>query len=149
MITMTNGERVALHVAVAEQQHLMARITAAFGSDASMTTAAVHPWVAGLGERLLTALATRGGFRLCPHVGPGHPIGPMHAEFVGATVVVYCRACLALRPPLGPVDDSTCDRCSVYTRRGLVGGMLPIGPMLLNFGVCRSCAGELGIAADA
>ncbi|MBG6070069.1 hypothetical protein [Micromonospora ureilytica] len=144
--TMTNGERVAARVAAADQQHLMVKVAASLGSQASMTTTAAHPWLAGLGERMLTLLTTRGGARVCPHVGPGLPIGPMHAEFVGNAAVITCRGCLAFRPPLGPVDDRTCDRCSVYTRRGLVMGVLPIGPMLLSFGVCGRCAGELGVA---
>nr|WP_221382781.1 hypothetical protein [Actinoplanes polyasparticus] len=138
---LTFDEAVQLRVAVADQQHTVRRLAA---HTHGHQVAARDPWFVSLGVTVLGQLVS-GRARLCPHVGPGRGFGPMYTQMgqAGRPLLVSCRDCFADRPRFGPVDDNTCDRCSVYARGGLVGGALPIGPMLLLFGVCGSCAGEL------
>lgn len=135
--TLTFGESVALRVAAADQQHTMGRL-AALGC---LPAPGPHPWFRGLGEEVLRRLADRTASP-CPHFRRGR-LAPMYAVLARPRMHVQCRSCFMVRKPLNPVDDLTCDRCAVYAR-GLVSGALPIGPLLLIFGVCRPCGTELG-----
>lgn len=143
MTPLTFKERVDLRIAAADQQHLAMRMLTAFGAAGSLAPRD-HPWVVGLGEQVLTQIADRRA-ALCPHLG-SRGLEPMHGEFRAGRVHIWCRPCLhSRRTAADPVDDFTCDRCSTYTRRGLVLGVLPIGPLLLSFGVCRPCGAELAM----
>lgn len=142
MTTLTYGEKVALRVATADQQHTAKRLAEAFGAAGAMIDAQ-HPWYLSLGEKLVRGLVD-GSTRICPHLGPRRRLGPMYVVLTSGPMLINCQACLvAHRQRLSLVDNSTCDRCSVYTRRGLTCGALPVGPLLFAFGVCSPCWTEL------
>lgn len=145
MKPITNGDLVALRVAIAEQEHIIHRMAAQAGPGGSLANAR-HPWFASITQQVILGIADH-SVDLCPHVGPFKGgLGPMYAMLGAKPLRLQCRLCLVThRQRLGLVDDFTCDRCSVYTRSGLVLGALPIGPLLLHFGVCRPCGTELSI----
>lgn len=135
------AESVRLRVATADQLHTLRRIAE---RNPRARTVTPHPWYQSLGMDLIRRIADRTA-SVCPHVGPGRPIVPMYALVRPGPMEVQCRDCWVADPPrLSPVEETTCDRCSVYTKDGLVCGMLPVGPLLLMFGVCTPCATELG-----
>ena len=132
---------VELIIATADQQQAMTRLAE---QVPGRRMDAHDPWFHRTGLDVLGQLVS-GAAALCPHLGPGRGFGPMYAQLGGKPLRIDCRLCLAVRPKLSPVDDNTCDRCSVYARGGLVGGAIPIGPLMLLFGVCGTCAGALGL----
>lgn len=137
-------ERSTLRAAVADQKHTLQRMVTGFGPDAS-TALGVHPWINDTRAKVLAGIITR-SIRLCPHLGPGRKTVPMFLHLGASPRIVRCKLCLLRdQPRFGPADDMTCDRCSVYSRAGLVLGSLPIGPLLVHFGVCRPCATEMSM----
>lgn len=139
---LTFREAVELRVASADQQHLVRRVSAVHPYG---RTVAGHTWYRTLAEKVGARMLAGRDVTLCPHIGPGRPLVPMHCTYTAGPMEVQCRDCMVADPPrLGPVDDNTCDRCNVYSRRGLMIGMLPIGPLLIGFGVCTACTDELG-----
>lgn len=136
------NDAVRLQVAVADQQHTLRRVAAL--TPGRTVTSAPGSWFATVAVDLLRGMAT-GRVRLCPHLGPQRGFGPMFCQLQDNPEVM-CKDCLASQPHrLSPVEEFTCDRCKVYAR-GLITGALPVGPLLLMFGVCGTCSAELGIS---
>ncbi|WP_433369066.1 hypothetical protein ACQPZX_42760 [Actinoplanes sp. CA-142083] len=134
-------DAVELRIAAADQQRLVRRIAVEHPDGRAVPA---HTWYQQLAANVAARMRA-GNIVLCPHVGPGRSLGPMHCTYTAGPMELQCRTCLAAVPPrLNPIDDNTCDRCGVYSRRGLLIGMLPLGPILIGFGLCRSCAGEIG-----
>jgi hypothetical protein len=137
---LTFGEAVEIRVASADQRHLLDRV-ATFGVGHRVDSR--NPWFRELGMRVLGQLIS-GEARLCRHIGPGRGFGPMYTTMAGKPLRVYCRACFThARPRLDPIDDNSCDRCSVYAKGGVFGSMLPVGPLMILFGVCGTCSVDL------
>lgn len=138
-------ESVEVHVAAADQRLTLDRVAAL--TPTKSTIGAPHEWYRTIGIRIMTGLGSK-TIRLCPHIGPGRRIGPMFC-MLQANPEIQCRDCFVADPPqLDPVENYSCDRCSVYAR-GLISGALPVGPLMVVFGVCKTCSTELGIAPPA
>lgn len=122
-----------LHAATREAQKTLNQ---GGGNTGETVTTPAHPspWLADQVRALVTALVTRRG-ALCPHIGTSPRVA--HAA-VWAPGVITCPDCRHLLDP-GPLEDTTCDRC-----RTLVPELIPclaaVGPVLLAFGLCHSCA---------
>lgn len=96
-------------------------------------------WFGDQVAALLTALTTGAG-RACRHLGPTPAI--MHAA-VWAPGQVVCPACVAaLRPD--PAEHSTCDRCRRHAGP-LHAGAVAVGPVILAYGLCRTCVTAVGL----
>lgn len=140
---LTYAEAVELRVASADQQQTVRRAALHYGGR----PVAGHSWYQTIAEDIGRRLLTFDKVRLCPHLGPGRGFGPMYCTYTKAPMKLQCRECLAYDPPkLSPVDENTCDRCDVYSRRGLLVGMYPVGPLLIGFGLCDTCTVEVGAA---
>lgn len=141
MTSSTFQESVALRVATADQQHTMRRMRTELGQP--------HPWYQSLAMDVVRRVADRTA-SLCPHLGPRAGVRPMYALYTPGPMAIECKACMvARRRRFSPVDEATCDRCSVYTRDGVYGAAIPVGPLLIIFGVCEPCSTELGMPRPA
>ena len=92
------------------------------------------PWLAEQIRTLLAALVTGKG-QICPHIGTSPRV--VHAA-VWRPGVLACPTCRHLLDP-GPLEENTCDRCRTLTPN-LNPAMAAIGPVILAFGLCDTCA---------
>jgi hypothetical protein len=98
-------------------------------------------WLAEQADTLRAALRD-GTARACQHLGPSPMLA--HAA-VWAPGRLVCSGCIAaLRPT--PAEDATCDRCRRHARR-LHAGATSFGPVILAYGLCRSCAKATGLTS--
>lgn len=137
---LTFDEAVRLRLAVADQKQFIARLTALELNGGRM--ADPHPWYTTLGQTVLRRVS-EGTARLCPHLGPGRGVGPMYTVMQAGPMRIRCSTCWSDNTqPLDPVDGMICDRCGTYAQR-IVGGALPLGPLMIIFGLCSTCDDEL------
>lgn len=141
---LTFAEAVELRVATADQRQLMDR---AAQLDFGHRVDSRNPWFKALAVQVLDQLL-KSKARLCPHIGPGRGFGPMYTVMTRGPLDVQCRLCFThARPRLDPIEDNSCDRCSIYAKGGLFGNMLPAGPLMILFGVCGTCSTDLGLCS--
>lgn len=142
MKPLTYRERVELRVAAADQIQRVQDMAALPGVSMAMAEGR-HPWFVHIGETVLQKLTSADGVHLCPHIGRRPE--PIFAVMGQTPLRFECRLCFASRPRLTPIEDSTCDRCSTYTRSGLYNGVVPIGPLMVLFGLCDPCAADVDL----
>ncbi|MQA27683.1 MAG: hypothetical protein GEU94_19995 [Micromonosporaceae bacterium] len=100
------------------------------------------PWLCAQAQGLTDALHA-GAVRACHHLA--HAPGVGHAA-VWRPGLIVCADCT---PALTPTtkEDSTCDRCRHHANP-IHAGLMIVGPILLGYGLCRSCATETGLATS-
>jgi hypothetical protein len=140
--TMPTGHPGALgdqiDAATRDARRLLARLADA---GPGHMTAVTGGWLAEQGTVALAALRANG--RTCAHLGPAPRV--VHAA-VWAPGLAVCTACVqALQPT--PAEDATCDRCHRHARR-LSAGAVAFGPLILAYGLCRSCATTTGLRPE-
>lgn len=158
MTALTFDQAVRLRLAAAEQQTLVTQLAAAAPDRTAQGTP--NAWYRNLALHAVLGLFD-GSSRPCPHLGRARDragFGPMYCVYrpqptcggpehaPSEPMEIQCRDCFMADPPhLSPAEELSCDRCRIYAR-GLVSGLLPVGPLALIFGVCAGCAGELGVS---
>lgn len=108
----------------------------------TLHTTVTDPWILAQAQGLRDALQF-GAVRACRHLANGPGIG--HAA-VWRPGFIVCPACTPLLVPK-PKEDSTCDRCRRHAH-DIYAGAITVGPILLGYGLCRSCASETGLASQ-
>jgi hypothetical protein len=88
---------------------------------------------------LLTALTTGAG-RACQHLGAAPAV--IHAAAWRPGHIV-CPACVAVLRA-DPDEDTTCDRCRTHAGP-LHAGAVAVGPVVLAYGLCRTCVTAVGL----
>jgi hypothetical protein len=126
-----------LQAATTEARRLLAR--AAHAEGVPLAATAPGGWLAQQAANLVQAL-TSGTGQVCPHLGPCPTVVRAAVWAPGRLV---CPDCIdTLRPD--PAEDDTCDRCRRHTTR-LYAGAAAFGPIILGYGLCRSCAAATGL----
>jgi hypothetical protein len=115
----------------------LGRLAAAGAATLIATTG--NAWLTEQAAALAAAIRNGKG-KTCSHLHAGPTVA--HAA-VWAPGHVVCSACVRLlRPSL--LEDITCDRCRRHARR-LHPGAVALGPVILAYGLCRSCATDIGL----
>jgi len=140
--TLTFDDAVRIRLVSAEQQKNAERIVSLASTTGRGGRSLPHPWYQTLGETVLRRLFDRTA-RLCPHIGPDYGVGPMFTVMQTDTMHIQCQTCWTVnKVHLEPAEDMTCDRCQTYAH-ALAAGVLPIGPLLVIFGLCEACDRQL------
>lgn len=127
-----------LHAACREALDVLEHTAHVYGT--TITADPLGPWLTTHVQTLATALHT-GTARYCPHVASGPQL--LHAA-LWAPAVLVCTRCAPthLRPE--PIEDTTCDHCRTPMDAVNV-GVLALGPILLEFGLCDPCLNTTSI----
>ncbi|MQA26095.1 MAG: hypothetical protein GEU94_11630 [Micromonosporaceae bacterium] len=99
-------------------------------------------WLRAQAQALTDALHA-GTIRACFHLAGSPDVG--HAA-VWRPGLIVCADCT---PALTPTteEDATCDRCRRHANP-IHAGVMTVGPILLGYGLCRSCGTETGLVAS-
>jgi hypothetical protein len=106
-------------------------------------------------QNMLAARLGDGTTTTCPHLDTAHPQPMVWLRY--APELLGCRNCAAsaAETTLGTPEDDVCDRCRAVTVHGQMhviageipaavfrfpGASLPLGPILLQGGLCDACA---------
>jgi hypothetical protein len=128
-----------MNTAYADQIHAASRDArrlihaAAEHGGGTVTADQPPPWLVVHLARLGHAMTTGQG-RICPHLGASPRVVLAAAWAPGLLV---CPRCAYLLTPT-VAEDTTCDRCRRHIRH-IHPGAAAVGPILLVYGLCRSC----------